>query len=271
MPRPSRLAILTCVALATYAFARENPDACQSNTVISPHGELSVCFGQGTDVAIHDANSGKTWKIPTTACLTPSGIEGIDKVRIGLTCTLDDSLKAYLVLNAQNGQVEAKYAGLWFLWSPDRRTLAHIGVVQRYGTPEGNNYCLLFNERTVYPPNCTFEGKLAPTAHGHRPGKFAPIHTFYPDLAWSPDSQRLAFVEKTFVWEYLDPFNGYWAGTASDVHHYLVVAPATGEVERYSLEHMMGEPHVSWASDTTIDVGGQMFNLTANPPRPIRR
>jgi hypothetical protein len=265
---------LTFVLIAVSAAGQRPPD-CQSNGkfVISQDASLTACTEPQAELLIADTHSQKTWSIPTAECASPTTIERVDAQRIGVICSVDPSLNNYLVLDAASGRVQARYAGIWFFWSPDKQTLAHVGVVQKYGTPEGNDYCLLMNGRSAYPTNCTFEGRLSPTAPGrHRSANSNSgfFHSFFPEFAWSPDSQRLAFLEKTFEWEYIDPFNAYWDGTVSKLRYYLVIVPVNGGAYAYSLHEIAPTVKLAWTSDTELTLDRETFNLRTNAPQPIR-
>ncbi len=76
-------------------------------------------------------------------------------------------------------------------WSPDHQIVATTKVPQAFVTPEGGNYSLLFNGKLVYLPRAK---RSWFSAYEH-------WHSFLSPLAWSPDSQRVAFVEKIYSWE----------------------------------------------------------------------
>ena len=90
-------------------------------------------------------------------------------------------------------------------WAPDHQALATTKVSEAFATPEGGNYQLLLNGQLVYP-------KKPKHSWFHA---YEDQHTFLSKLAWSPDSRRLALVEKVYDWEYTDPYNRYFDGTVS--------------------------------------------------------
>ncbi|MBV8072404.1 MAG: hypothetical protein JO270_21050 [Acidobacteriaceae bacterium] len=274
MTRVLACTVLLCLASGAFVWSRPQSANCLGDprAAASPDGTLTACLGPGPELVVSHSNTQQTSRFLVSDCPAPVTVEWIDAIRIGLICQMADlSLRNYLVLDAITGQLQGRYAGLWFMWSPDRKTLAHIGVVQRYGTPEGDNYCLLMNERTAYPDGCTFEGNLAASTSPKRRSRFAysGVHTFYPDLAWSPDSSRLAFVEKTFDFEYNDPFNRYWDGTVTSLRAYLVIVPLNGAAQGYRLREVPSETNIHWNSDTEVQLEGEAFSLTTNPPRPL--
>ena len=145
------------------------------------------------------------------------------------------------------------------VWSPDRQTLASTEVSSRFVTPEGGDYQLLLNQKLVYPKK--------------KRGWFSAyqnVHTFVSEFSWSPDSEHVAFVEKVYDWEYVDPFNSDFSGSASELRFYLAIVSNDGTARGYLLPEHLESATVRWQSPIEIDVNGRTFNLERNPPRPIR-
>lgn len=88
-------------------------------------------------------------------------------------------------------------------WSPDRQILATTKVPERFATPEGANYTLLLNGHVVYPK----------PKKSHWFSAYTDQHTFLTELKWSPESHKLAFLEKVYDWEYSDPYNRDFEGS----------------------------------------------------------
>lgn len=150
--------------------------------------------------------------------------------------------------------------GLWHRFdeaqtSPDAKIVARVRIDTRFGTPAGENSCLFLGSRAVYPPKCD-----------HAKDTYTHIHTLLSTLAWSPDSSKVAFVEKIFDWEYYDPFGAYFDGAVSDLHYWLVIAGSDSSVAGYRLRHFDGAANPHWSSNTVITLGGEPFDLHANPP-----
>ena len=145
-------------------------------------------------------------------------------------------------------------------WSPDREVLATTKVSDRFATPEGANYALLLNGRMVYPK---------PTKKSSAFSAYQNQHTFLTELAWSPDSQNLAFLEKIYDWEYSDPYNGYFDGSVSNERYYLVIISRKGEAAGYVMQRVSANSKVVWRAASKVAVNGQVFNLDAKPPSPI--
>jgi hypothetical protein len=195
----------------------------------------------------------------------PTGLAWLDEGRIAIHCEYDPHLDDYLIVDARTGAVEHEYAGVWFGWSPDGQTLAHFGVLQRYTAPDGDNCCLLFNDTTVYPPGCRFDGENRGPQQNHtRP--LAAIRTFFPPLVWSPDSRKLAFVEKVYNWHYGDPYNRDLYGRASEVRYYLAIITEGQPAVGYTIPNPHGDTRVAWINDSVIVAGGQQYDLSSHPP-----
>lgn len=146
------------------------------------------------------------------------------------------------------------------VWSPDHQFLATTKVQQRLVTPEGGNYKLLINGKLVYPTK---------TRHGLF-SAYKDQHTFLSELAWSPDNQDLAFIEKIYDWEYLDPYNSDFAGWASNMRYYLTIVSPDGVAKGYRLDHVPADFDVQWVGPDRVELNDRIFDLRANPPQPIR-
>jgi hypothetical protein len=187
-------------------------------------------------------------------------IEWIDNSRIGVTCEFNPSLEFYVVLDAATGKVLQTFSGLYFSWSPDRRTLAHVGLLIHFAAL--HNYCVMFNETKVYPKGCPTKA-----ANGHT---FRDQHTVAPNLIWSPDGHKLAFV--------VDVYDFDWSGEGTDHevredrNHrpYLAIISADRPAVGYRITNSMTESKLKWLDNSRIELGsGAIFDLTANPPKPI--
>jgi len=187
---------------------------------------------------------------------TPGMASWLDDSRVGVVCRTDPEVSTYLVFNIQAGS-EAAYPGYFFSWSPDRKTLAGVKLDVMFGTPAGQNSCLLLNEHAIYPTGCD-----------HAKATYSHIHTFLSPLVWSPDSSKVAFVEKIFDWEYADPFARYFDGEASNVRYYLVIASERGAAG-YHLTSAAAEQAPSWQTNSRLMLGSQALDLESQPPVPI--
>lgn len=184
---------------------------------------------------------------------TPEMPTWLDDHRVGVICRTDPEVSTYLVFNVQAGS-EASYPGYSFNWSPDGKTLADVKRDVMFGTPAGENSCLFLNGEAVYPSGCD-----------HARESYSHIHTFLSPLVWSPDSGKVAFVEKIFDWEYTDPFIRYFDGEASNVQYYLVIV--SGHMaEGYRLSPGAAQQVPVWQTNSQIMLGSQAFDLESHPP-----
>ena len=187
---------------------------------------------------------------------TPGALEWLDDRRVGVVCQTDPQVKNYVLFDIQTGSAVA-YPGSWFQWSPDHKTLADVKLDVKFGTPAGENSCLFLNGTAVYPAGCD-----------HAKESYSHIHTFILPLVWSTDGSKVAFVEKIFDWEYLDPFLRYFDGETSNVHYYLVVALA-GHFGGYAINSVAAQQVPVWQSSSRLQLGDMTYELDANPPSSI--
>ena len=90
-------------------------------------------------LTVSDAAGKQTLQLPIEArpqmgesCIAGGELRWLNDERIAVTCKYDSMLNGYVVVNVKNASVEAQYTGLWFQPSPDGRTVAAVGVSQRY-------------------------------------------------------------------------------------------------------------------------------------------
>lgn len=187
---------------------------------------------------------------------TPGTLEWLDDRRAGVVCQTDPQVRNYVVFDIQAANA-VEYPGYWFQWSPDRKTLADVKVDVKFGTPAGENSCLLLNLTAVYPAGCD-----------HAKATYSHIHTFMLPVVWAADGGRVAFVEKIFDWEYWDPFLRYFDGETSNVHYYLVVVSA-GHAGGYPITLAAAQQIPVWQSDSRLQLGAMTYDLDSNPPLSI--
>ncbi len=146
------------------------------------------------------------------------------------------------------------------VWSPDHQVLATTKVPVAFVTPEGGNYSLLLNDTLVYP----MEKK-----HWWFSG-YSHWHTFLSDLVWSPDSRRVAFVEKVYDWSYLDPYNRDFEGEATNKRFYLTVVSRDGKVGRYLLDGRSDQISLRWQGPNKLCLNDEAFDIQKASPDPNR-
>jgi hypothetical protein len=186
----------------------------------------------------------------------PGALEWLDDRRVGFVCQTDPQVKNYVLFDIQTGSA-VEYPGSWFQWSPDHKILADVKLDVKFGTPAGENSCLFLNGTAVYPAGCD-----------HAKESYSHIHTFILPLVWSADGSKVAFVEKIFVWEYLDPFLRYFDGEASNVHYYLVIASA-GHAGGYAINSAASQQVPVWQSNSRLQLGDMTYDLDSSPPSSI--
>ncbi len=238
----------------------------QGSSVASPdrqHAAYISCLGAGQGVreitlTVLDAAGRQISTLSARAKQTcaPGMPSWLDNSRVGVVCRTDPEVSTYLVFNIQAGS-EAAYPGYSFDWSPDGKTLADVKLDAMFGTPAGQNSCLLLNGQAIYPARCD-----------HTKETYSHIHTFLSPPVWSPDSSKVAFVEKIFDWEYEDPFIRYFDGEASNVRYYLVIASENGAAG-YRLDPAAAEQVPAWQTNSRLMIGSQALDLESQPPVPI--
>ena len=233
----------------------ESPDRLHSVYVSCVSGEhgthtvmLTVLGSAGEEVSTLSARM-------KLSC-TPGVLEWLDENRVGVVCRTDPEVRNYLVFDIQTGKHQQNPGSL-FQWSPDRKTLANIKLDVRFGTPFGQNSCLFLNERAVYPPNCD-----------HAKATYNNVHTFLLPLVWSPDNNKIAFVEKIFDWEYQDPFGRYFDGEARNVRYFLVLA-SEDRASGYSIDASAAQKTPKWQDNSHVMLGAMQYDLDSHPPGPI--
>lgn len=145
-------------------------------------------------------------------------------------------------------------------WSPDHQILATTKVSERFVTPEGANYTLLLNGHVVYPK--------PEKSHGF--SAYKDQYTFLTELKWSPESQKLAFFEKVYDWEYRDPYNRDFEGSASKKRYYLAIVSRSGIAAGYRIDRVPTNPRIDWHGASKVALNGRIFDLKVNPPGSIK-
>lgn len=187
----------------------------------------------------------------------PGALQWLDDDRIGVVCATDPEVKTYVIFDI-HAHSEQQYRGYSFTWSPDGKAVADVKLDVMFGTPVGENSCLFLNGLAVYPAGCD-----------HARESYSHIHTFLTPVLWSPDSAKVAFVEKIFDWEYADPFLRYFDGAASDVHYDLVIASIDHTASGYPLSPADAQQTPVWQTNSRLMLGNQSFDLQSRPPSPI--
>jgi hypothetical protein len=216
-------------------------------------------------------------KVPTDELGGTCGygeIEWIDSTRLGIACEYNPSLEDYVVLDAVSGKMLQEYTGLYFSWSPDHRSLAHVGPLIHFAVL--HNYCVLFNDTEVYPKGCP---DAQVVKNRSRPDTFTyrDQHTVDPDLVWSPDSHKLAFIVDVYDFDLSGEGTDHEAREARNHRAFLAIISADRPAVGYRITHSISEPKLKWLDNSRIelktgvrqDESRVTFDLAANPPKPI--
>lgn len=195
-------------------------------------------------------------------------IEWIDNSRIGVACEFNPSLEFYMVLDVVSGRVLQTFPGLSFAWSPDRRTLAHVGPLIHFAVL--HDYCVFLNDTKAYPKGCS-QGRKA-VRSGSRPTTFTyrDQHTVESDLVWSPDGHKLAFVVDVYDFDWSDEGTDHEAREDRNHRAFLAIISADRPAVGFRITGSISEPKLRWLDNSRIELGsGVVFDLAANPPKPI--
>jgi hypothetical protein len=226
-------------------------------------------------------------------------LEWIDDDHVGVACEYGPSGQDYLVLSAVSGDVEREFPGLYFSWSPDHHTLAHVGWIIHFATPALQNNCVLFNDKTVYTPGCSSEVRATATAPKKIPARpadgggaakrdnrtptpaesahYENIHDVSPSLVWSPSGHNLAFVETIYDFDWGTDEKGEEIRQNGNYRWFLAFVSVDGPATGYRLAQQVDSPQIEWLDDSHVklkSVTGEKrferaFDLIADPPKPI--
>lgn len=159
--------------------------------VLDENGRKLAEYLPSGSVAIIDPETGRQeFELPAfssrrcnSLCNSLNSVEWVDNQRLGADCHSNPSMSAYLVLEPLTGEIVHSYVGYNFIWSPDKKILAHVGWMKHFTDCPQSEY-LQLNDKTVYPKTSLEYGNTN-----------AKIHTFLPPFVWSPDSQTLAALD----------------------------------------------------------------------------
>lgn len=283
----------------------------KSDPVVSPSGKL-IMYGlresQGSgrlaplSIVFIDSSAKEIRRfreVPTQKLGGVCGyghVEWIGDARIGVRCEYNPSGEDYLVLNAVSGKVEKEFTGLYFSWSPDYETLAHIGWIIHFATPASQNYCVLFNDKPVYTPGCSNE--VRPTTAQKKPSQplqskrgvanggsipaaqklpdhYENIHEISYPLVWSKDGRNLAFVEMIYDFDWGLDEKGEETREFGNQRSFLAIISTERVAVGYPLTGPVGNAEIEWLSDSRLRLRNsdksvdRVFDLVADPPKPI--
>jgi hypothetical protein len=194
-------------------------------------------------------------------------VEWIDNSRIGVACEFNPPLEFYMVLDAVSGKVLQTFGGLDFAWSPDRRTLAHVGPLIHFAVL--HDYCVLFNDTKVYPKGCP---EATAVKSRSRPDTFTyrEQHTVESDLVWSPDGHNVAFIVDVYHFDLSGEGTDHEARENRNHRAFLAIVSADHPAVGYRITDSITELKLKWLDNSRIQVkSGLLFDLAVNPPKPI--
>jgi hypothetical protein len=200
-------------------------------------------------------------------------VEWIDNSRIGVACEFNPSLEFYMVLDAVSGKVQQTFPGLGFVWSPDRRTLAHVGFLMHFAVL--HDYCVLLNDTKVYPKGCP-DGQAVKSRSRPDTFTYRDQHTVESDLVWSPDSSKLAFIVDVYDLDWTSEGTNHEASEDRNHRAFLAIISMDRRAVGYRLTQSVAEPKLKWPDNSRIELemgvrseSRAIFDLAASPPQPI--
>jgi len=166
----------------------------KSSAAISPNKQMVMyCVNSdehknvNTEVCLENEQGKMVLKFRPLAhngyCNSIISIDWIDDRRIGIECHCNPSMSQYLDVDSSTGKTTNEYFGYRFSWSPDHKTLAHVGQMMHFADWPHSEY-IQFNNRNIYPKSGAVYGNDK-----------IPVHTFVSNLVWSPDGHKVAVID----------------------------------------------------------------------------
>jgi hypothetical protein len=145
---------------------------------------------------------------PMTQAVPPAGPCGsildifwLTETSIGAVCHGNPSLSESLETNLASGKTVRDLLGLGFTPSPDRKFVAYVGPIVHFAAPIDQSYYLYIDKTVVYPlPRGVRPTEKEPNVVRRRGSTWIGIHEFVSQFVWSPDSERIAFVDCLSDW-----------------------------------------------------------------------
>jgi hypothetical protein len=152
---------------------------------------------------------------------------------IAAECHRNPSLSEYVETDLRTGKTIKDLLGYGFTPSPDGKYVAHVGPNPHFAPPPAHSNYLQIDKLTVYPlPKGARPGEQRPEVARQGRTRWTGIHNFVSDFFWSPDSERVAFVDGLSDW---DETAGAGDGF-TDVRYFVVVVSRSGRAELFALE-----------------------------------
>lgn len=207
---------------------------------------------------------------PVEPCASILSVAWAGDNAVAAICHINPSLSEYIETDLATGQTVRDLFGYDFAVSPDGKKVAHVGWIPHFAPPYAQSNYLQVDQMTIYP----FPKGVIPREQEDLPGPpkvvhqqgltYAGIHEFMPGLSWSPDSQRLAFVDCTYDWKANNPGSlSGGDGKESNRRCSLAVVAKNGKAAVFPLRDLPADAprmSVSWISAHQVSL--KTGNLT---------
>lgn len=222
--------------IAYASLCREAKSGCPQVIVISPDGtrltELpGVDLGNSID-----------------------GFDWLSNERIGIDAHVNPSLGEYRIVDLSTARVVANYLGFWFTPSPDRKWIAHVGFMPHFAPQYAHNYYLQIDGKTIYPSGLKAGDEFSARTDSRDSFLFRDIREFRSLLVWSPDSKRIALIERMFDFHVDKADPNYQAGEERNPRFALIVVTTGGKTVRRALKPFEGRAEVKWVSAGSVQI-----------------
>ena len=138
---------------------------------------------------------------PAERCASILNLYWLGENAVAVECHLNPSVSEYVETDLATGKTTRDLLGLGFAPSPDGKYIAHVGPITHFAPRFRQSYYLLMDKVTVYPlPPGWKPSEKEPDVVRNRGSGWFGIHEVVPRFSWSPDSQRVAFVDCTLDW-----------------------------------------------------------------------
>jgi hypothetical protein len=139
---------------------------------------------------------------PGKPCASILGILWLTETSVAAECHINPSLNVYVETDLRSGKTIRDLLGYGFTPSPDRKYVAHVGPIVHFAPPIHQSKYLQIDQTTVYPlPKGTQPTEREPDVVRQKRGStWIGVHEFVSKFFWSPDSERIAFVDCLFDW-----------------------------------------------------------------------
>lgn len=207
-------------------------------------------------------------------CMSILSIAWISEGEIASDCHLNPSLSEYVVIDLKSGRTTRDLFGFSFTLSPDCKSVAHVGSMPHFSPPIAKSFYLQIENVLIYPLPAG-KGPFALKDSDERPNlvrneelKFFDIHEFMSNLLWSPDSDKIAFIDCVFDWTAKD--YDFQRGDESNRACSLAAVSHDGKVQKFPLtgisEQDLYQSRISWNSWHELSLKTKSFNKTFQLP-----